>query len=166
WAFDRLKLEFNARAQWSDLFALYDSALEHVSDDGVRVELLREVSMAAKDFAGDADKAIGYLEQLHHQCPGDERVEASLERLYERNQRYRPLIALLEARLTAAAPGDDLALRERIARLWMLLDEPLQALEQIQLILEQGEAPRVVDLLEGLLVLPASRESMTPAAPE
>src|SRR5690606_13736075 len=66
----------------------------------------------------------------------------------------------------AAAPGDDLALRERIARLWMLLDEPLQALEQIQLILEQGEAPRVVDLLEGLLVLPASRESMTPAAPE
>src|SRR5690606_17023523 len=83
WAFDRLKLEFNATVQWSELFALYDTALEHAPNDVARTELLREVSMAAKDFAGDADKAIEYLEQLHQLNPEDERVEASLERLYE-----------------------------------------------------------------------------------
>lgn len=166
WAFDRLKLEFNANAKWSDLFALYDRALEHAPDDAAKSELLREVSMAAKDFAGDAEKAIGYLEQLHLLNPADERVEASLERLYERNSHFRPLIHLLEARLDSANESSALALRERMARLWMELDEPLPALELIQLILDKGQAARVVDLLENLVALPSSRDSMTPAPPE
>ncbi len=166
WAFDRLKLEFNAKAQWADLFALYDSGLSHASDDATRTELLREVSMAAKDFAGDAEKAIGYLEQLHQINPSDERVEASLERLYERNNHYRPLIELLSARLEDAEENAGIALRERMARLWMQLDEPLPALELLQFIIEQGQAARVVDLLETLVALPASRESMTPAPME
>lgn len=166
WAFDRLKLEFNATAKWQDLFSLYDKALEHAKDDAARTELLREVSMAAKDFAGDAEKAIYYLEKLHALNPKDDRVEASLERLYERNNHYRPLIDLLSARLAAANGADDLALRERMARLWMELDEPLAALELVQHILEKGHAERVVDLLESLVALPAARDSMTPAPPE
>ena len=49
WAFDRLKLAFNAAGRWPELFALYDRALERSTDDAFRIEMLREAAMAAKD---------------------------------------------------------------------------------------------------------------------
>src|SRR5262249_54373602 len=57
WAFDRLKLAFNASGRWQELFALYDRALER-SEREARIELLREAAMAAKDFAADPERAI------------------------------------------------------------------------------------------------------------
>ncbi len=91
WAFDRLKLAFNAAGRWPDLFQLYDEALERGGDPSASIEILREAAMAAKDFANDSERAIGYLEQLNALSPGDARIEASLERLYERQGHVEPL---------------------------------------------------------------------------
>jgi golgin subfamily B member 1 len=165
WAFDRLKLAFNAQARWTDLFELYDLALSRSEQPEQRAELLREAAMAAKDFAGDAERAIGYLEQLNQLSPGDGRVESALERLYERGGHARSLIDLLDKRLASVSGRPALELRERIAGLWLDLEEAIPAWQLVESLLEEPEIDSSVHaLLERLVSLPASRESILPAA--
>ena len=165
WAFDRLKLSFNAAGRWPELFELYDRALSHTEDNAARVELLREASMAAKDFAADPERAIVYLEQLNRAAPGDTRIESSLERLYERQGHVQPLIELLSQRLEGLE-GDELAaLRGRIAALWIDLGEALPAFELLDALLEDApDSASAYELLERLVALPASRDTMTPTS--
>lgn len=167
WAFHRLKLAFNASGRWEDLFRLYDGALEQSTDPAQQIELLREVSMAAKDFAGDVDRAIGYLVRLHELQPRDTRVEASLERLYERHGHSRPLIDLLNRRVASSEGEQRLQLLARVAGLWLDLNDPLAAFELVErLIEESGDPSRSIELLERLLMLPAARESQVPPGPQ
>lgn len=164
WAFDRLKLAFNAQARWDDLFRLYDRALESAETDAAKVELLREASMAAKDFAADAGRAIGYLEQLNRLAPGDARIESSLERLYEREGDARALIDLLSKRLEGAAEDASDLLRARIAGLWLDLGEAVPAWELLGKMAGEGKTRQdVVELLERLVQLPAARDSIAPS---
>jgi tetratricopeptide (TPR) repeat protein len=167
WAFHRLKLAFNGAGRWDDLFSLYDAVLEQASDSAQQVELLREVSMAAKDFAGDVDRAVGYLVRLHAMQPDDARVEASLERLYERHGYTRPLIDLLSRRLESAQGELRIGLHARIASLWLDLNEPLAAFELVErMIQESGDTGRALDLLERLVALPCAGESQLPPPPD
>ncbi len=166
WAFERLKLAFNAAGRWTELFELYDRAIERAAeDDPVRLDILREAAMAAKDFASDTDRAIDYLERLDAASPGDARIDTSLERLYERDGRLRPLIDLLSRRLDGTNADAQGELRARIASLWIDLGEALPAFELIDAIVAaQGASPATVDLLERLVALPASRDSMAPTS--
>jgi len=75
WAFDRLKLIFDAQERWDDLFALYDRAAAS-ADKERRLELLEEAAQIAKDFANHSKRAIGYLEQLLELKPGNTRLSA------------------------------------------------------------------------------------------
>jgi tetratricopeptide (TPR) repeat protein len=159
WAFDRLKLAFSGAGRWQELFTLYDSRLAAPQASTERVDLLREAAMAARDFAGDPERAIGYLEALHREGPGDQRVESSLERLYERHAKKRPLIELLSARLTNAAAADRGDLVARIAALWLDLSEPTPALRLAEsLFAEKERRGDAVQLLERLITLPVARE--------
>ena len=163
WAFDRLKLAFNASARWEDLFRLYDGALRNASTDEERVGLLREATMAAKDFAADPGRAVGYLEQLHWLQPEDVGVEATLERLYERLERNEALIELLTRRLRRVS-GDDLhALRRRLAELWLNVGEAIPAFE---LLCKMRKDPRAgaetYDLFERLVRVDAALASIAP----
>lgn len=165
WAFDRLKLAFNAAGRWQELFELYDRGLSHAASDPARIELLREAAMAAKDFAGDADRAIGYIERLHALTPGDGRVESSLERLYERHGRTRPLIDLLTARVPNQPTPARGPLELRIATLWLDLNEPLPAFAILDRLFSDGRRDEeLVFLLERLVALPASREERLASA--
>jgi tetratricopeptide (TPR) repeat protein len=164
WAFDRLKLEFNGAGRWQELFALYDARLSAPLESAQRVDILREAAMAARDFASDSERAIHYLELLNRDNPGDTRVEASLERLYERYAKRRPLIDLLSARLNGARPHERGDLMIRIAALWLDLSEPEPALALSEQLL--GDPERVsetVQLLERLIALPPAA---THSAPE
>lgn len=165
WALDRLKLAFNAQGRWDDLFELYDWALVRVEAPAERIDLLREASMAAKDFASNSDRAIRYLEELLRLTPQDSRVEASLERLYERDGRTESLIELLAARLNeATAATDPQALRGRIAGLWLDLGDAVRGYELIESMLKDGADSELVrTLLERLVALPAARDSMAPS---
>ena len=163
WAFDRLKLAFNSAARWHELFALYDRALQRESVDARKIELLREAAMAAKDFANDADRAIDYLERLDQLAPGDGRIEASLERLYERDGRTRPLIALLSRRLEQATGAKRSDLLVRLARLWLDLGDPVEAYALLErLLAEPSPRDELPELLERLVALPSARDSLAP----
>ncbi|MGC4063062.1 MAG: hypothetical protein QM784_00100 [Polyangiaceae bacterium] len=163
WAFDRLKLAFNAAGRWSELFSLYDRALEHLEPGPLRLEVLREAAMAAKDFASDSDRAIHYFVQLDELEPGDPRVEAAIERLYERQGLTRPLIDLL-TRQMASAEGDALySLRARVAGLWLDIDEPVESFGVVERMLSEREYSReVVGLLERIVALPSSKNASVP----
>src|SRR6185295_16303559 len=78
WAFDRLKLIFDAKERWDDLFALYDRAAAG-ADKSRRLELLEEAAQIAKDFANHAQRAIGYFEQLVQLKPNNARLTGALE---------------------------------------------------------------------------------------
>ena len=145
WAFDRLKLIFDAQERWDDLFALYDRAAAS-ADKERRLELLEEAAQIAKDFANHSKRAIGYLEQLLELKPGNVRLSAALERLYERHGCHRELIGLLGNRLPQLTPDDAQRERARIAGLWLdELGDASSALIVIEDIiantLAEGEAP-------------------------
>ncbi|MBK8259464.1 MAG: hypothetical protein IPK82_43260 [Polyangiaceae bacterium] len=116
WAFERLKLVYNAGEQWTDLFALYDSALAAAKDRDERLALLEDAAGTARDLAGDPERHAGYLEQILA-LRGDARTRAALERLYERLGHKEKLIALLEHQLRETGGEGETALRLRVARL-------------------------------------------------
>ncbi|MEO8901982.1 MAG: tetratricopeptide repeat protein [Polyangiaceae bacterium] len=160
WAFDRLKLSFNAAARWPDLFALYDGRLNGTISDSERTGILREAAMAARDFASDPERAITYFEKLNALNPGDTRVESSLERLYERHGHRRPLIDLLTLRLAANNGCDVGETMGRITALWLDLNEPLPALGWAEKMLARETDVRdAVALLERIVALPASNDA-------
>ena len=165
WAFDRLKLSFNAAGRWPELFALYDARLVEPITQQERIEILREAAMAARDFASDPERAIAYFEQLNALSPGDARVESSLERLYERNGHRRPLIELLTLRLNANKASDVGETMGRIAALWLDLNEPLPALGWAEKMLSREPDVRdAVALLERIVALPASADNALDSA--
>ncbi len=128
WAFDRLKLALTSRGEWSKLFALYDRALSRAETVDERAALLDEASVAAKDLASEPERALAYLEPLRELRPDDQRVEVSLERLYDRLALRQPLAAMLEKRLPRLEGRERRETEQRLAELWMALEEPGQAL--------------------------------------
>ncbi|HRI64692.1 MAG TPA: tetratricopeptide repeat protein, partial [Polyangium sp.] len=119
WAFERLKLAYNQHERWDDLFSLYDQAIVRTEDKFTRIELLEDAAESAKDLAGKPDKAVSYLEQLLPLKPKDKKIRLSLERLYERLARHRPLIDLLSQELDSLDVESAQKLRARIAALWI-----------------------------------------------
>ena len=119
WARDRLKLAFGSGERWEELFALYDDAIDRATSDNERADLLGEAAQAAKDFAADADRAIGYFERLLVLRPTDRRVGSLLERLYEKQGKIQPLIDLLSQDLAKLTGEKAQKLRLRIAGLFL-----------------------------------------------
>jgi tetratricopeptide (TPR) repeat protein len=158
WAFHRLSLLFTVAERWDDLLSFYDRALSHTEDSQRRIALLDEAAHIAKDFAGQADRAIRYLEQLFPLRPADTQLATSLERLFEKQGRYRDLINLWTARLKVLAADAAQATRARIAACWLdHLDRPDEALAVTEVLLGEGAddaAGRA--LLERIGALPSS----------
>jgi tetratricopeptide (TPR) repeat protein len=167
WAFDRLKLLFDAAERWDDLFTLYDRVIA-AAEGAEKVALLEDVAQIAKDFAGISSRATGYLEQLLELKPGNTRLSASLERLYERNGSHRELVTLLRGRIPSISPEAAQETRARVIRL--LLDElkdGAQALESIEELVEHEDVLKVpgVDptaLLERVLAVATPGETARP----
>src|SRR5262249_39448374 len=149
WAFERLKLTYNLGERWEELFHLYDEAIAGADDAIVRRDLLEDAALAAKDLAGDANRAMRYLEQLVV-LRDEPRIRTALERLYERHGRHRPLIALLSRQIGELEGVAAQALRSRIAGLW--LDgavEPSSAVGVIEQMIEaEPDRAEAFDLLE------------------
>jgi tetratricopeptide (TPR) repeat protein len=160
WAFDRLKLIYDAQERWDDLFALYDRAAAS-ADRERRLELLEEAAQIAKDFANHSKRAIGYLEQLLELKPGNVRLSAALERLYERHGCHRELIGLLGNRLPQLAHDDAQRERGRIAGLWLEeLGDASSALIVIEDIIANTPAEG-----EGAAAAPAATRAMSGSIP-
>ncbi len=169
WAFDRLKLLFDAAERWDDLFVLFDRAIASAEDDERRTALLEDAAQVAKDFANNSDRAIGYLEQLLALRPGNARLVASLERLYERHGSHRELITLLSSQLPSLSAEDAQRARVRIALLWLdEIGDAASALAVAEEILAQPKRAGVdiFSLLEKVLAAaPAHVEARESVAP-
>jgi tetratricopeptide (TPR) repeat protein len=152
WALDRVKLVLGSQARYGELFALFDRAIDVASDGQQRGDLLYEAAFAARDLAGEPERAIAYLESLHALRPDDGAVEGALERLYERQGRKVDLIELLGARMDRASGFKRRDLCQRVASLWLDLGDIERAAAVVEQMLS-GEASvaDVTDLLERIV---------------
>jgi len=160
WALDRVKLALGSQARWDELFRLYDGAIAAARDDRERRELLDEAAFAARDLAAEPDRAITYLELIHALRPDDEAIDATLERLYERQGRKVELIDLLNERVGKAVGFKLRELRCRIASLRVDLGDVDSAVVIVERILEDDAfVPEVIELLERIAAMPPAASS-------
>lgn len=158
WALQRATVLFTVRERWNELLGLYDRALSSSANDAVRQrQLLEEASQLAKDFAGQPDRAVGYLKQLVLLKPDDAQLEQSLERLLERLEKWHDLVDLWRRRLEHT-PSD--AIRVRIATTWLeRVRDHGRALDEAQAMLTDGaagaEAVAIVERVLGDEAAPA-----------
>src|SRR6185369_4936608 len=128
-ALQRLSVLLTVAERWNDVLALYDRAIDVNKDKARRVRLLREAAQLAKDVANQPEKAIGYYQRLLPLTPEDGQVSQSLERLLERHERWKALIALWESRLESQGKKEREKSRARIAACWLDdLQDPQNAL--------------------------------------
>jgi tetratricopeptide (TPR) repeat protein len=153
WAFERLTVAYTAAERWNDLLDAYDRAIAGADPVSRRIRLLEEAAQVAKDFASNADRAIGYMLALHA-LDADNPALAALERLLERRERWDALTELWQSRIASQPPKQALEARIRLANCFLdKLGRAGEALEQIKLAL--GDAPNhapAYDLLERVIV--------------
>jgi tetratricopeptide (TPR) repeat protein len=131
WAFRRLTMQLTVACRWEELLALYDRVIAATEAQARRSELYGEAAQIAKDLAGRADRAIEYLEALARLSPSDGQITVSLERLFEREGRWRELVDLWRSHLGELGKAAAHARRAQIAA--CLLDKlasPAEALDE------------------------------------
>ncbi len=144
WALARVTVLMTVRERWNDLLALYDRALAAAEDPYRKTQLLEEAMQLAKDFAGQPDRAIGYLATLSELRPNDAQVANQLERLLERQGRHEELIALWRKGADASSE----ATRLRIAGTYLdALANPAKALEEARSLLDEELATEAATAL-------------------
>ena len=154
WAQKRLIVALTLAERWDRLLGVYDRALSVVPERGRRVQLLKEAVQVAKDFVGDADRAIGYLQLLAALEPGDWQVTNALERLLERQGRWAELVTSWRTRLESADGDEARALRMRIAEVQIdKLGLPAPALEEARRLLAEEAGREGLALGERLIAL-------------
>jgi tetratricopeptide (TPR) repeat protein len=131
WAFRRLTMQLTVACRWEELLALYDRVIAKTEATTRRSELYGEAAQIAKDLAGRSDRAIEYLEALAQLSPSDAQITVSLERLFEREGRWRELVDLWRSHLTELAKPAALARRAQIAACLLdKLSSPAEALDE------------------------------------
>lgn len=152
-AFNRLKQILTSAERWSELEDLYDRAAKGTTDEKDRIELLNEVALIAEEIIGDAAKAISYYERILALDPLYVAALDSLEKLYEREERWKDLAALLERRLETSTEQESIDIRLALGRIYTdRLLEPARALGHLEevLRLREGDA-EARQLVERLL---------------
>lgn len=158
WAFERLTVALTVAERWTDLLDAYDTAIARADQTARRMKLLDEAAQVAKDFAGQPDRAIGYMSQLSALEPDNASLAASLERLLERQGRYRDLIALWGARVELAPARQQREQRQRMAQCYVdsLKDYASALLEIDKLRKDAPEYKPALELLERMLAADAA----------
>jgi len=161
WAFRRLTMAHTVERRWDELLALYDRVIAGATEKARRAELYGEAAQIAKDLAGRADRAIEYLEALAQLSPSDGQITHSLERLLEREGRFRELVELWRSHLSELDAAAAQARRAQIAT--CLLDRlasPGEALDEAFHLLEgsagASAVPAAVEILERVFAFPGA----------
>ncbi len=168
WAFMKLTAAYTLAERWQDLLALYDQTLVAPIGEARRVQVLEEAAHIARDFAGQADRAVDYMHQLLGLRPNDERLEASLERLLERQERWADLIALWKRRIELQGREATPGLQARIAETALdRLHAADSSLDEVRTLLSDSPEDRDgCALLERIIVLPSAAPGVRAGALE
>ncbi len=166
WAFERLTVALTVGERWDELLAAYDRAIEGANETARRMKLLDEAAQAAKDFASQPDRAIGYQQKLFALDPDNAALAASLERLLERQGRWKDLIDLWGSRIHVQPAKQQRDTRLRMAAFYFeALHDHAAALAEIERV--RNDAPEykpAFDLLEKLLAADTAPEGVRRAA--
>jgi tetratricopeptide (TPR) repeat protein len=158
WAFRKLSMKLTVDRRWDEVLALYDRVIAATDEPSRRVELYTEAAQIAKDLAGLADRAITYLEALAHLSPRDTQIASSLERLLEREGRYRELVDLWRERIGELDRAAARARRAQIAACLLdRLDSPGEALDEALALLADAESvAAAIGLSERVFAAPSA----------
>jgi tetratricopeptide (TPR) repeat protein len=178
WAFERAALQLTGLGRWDDLLALYDRAIAAGRPER-RAALLREAASAARDLAGQPERAVPYLEALLDSgeltrggpgAPPD--AEAALERLvatrssspparhralehlraaYEASARDGDLLRLLGAALAQAEGDEAVTLHAELARRLLAAGRDMEAREHLAAVLGLDRSVARDEVVEALL---------------
>lgn len=136
-AFDRLKQILTSAERWGELEELFDQAARAAEDASTKIALLTEVAMIAEEVIGVPQKAIAYHERILEIDALHAASLDALEKLYEDEERYGDLAALLERRLETAIEDEAVDIRLYLGRLYLeQLLVPARALSHIEHILK------------------------------
>jgi tetratricopeptide (TPR) repeat protein len=158
WAFRRLTMQLTVACRWEELLAVYDRVIARADAPDRRAELYGEAAQISKDLAGRADRAIEYLEALARLSPTDSQITHSLERLLEREGRWRELVDLWRSHLAELRPPAAHARRAQIAACLLdRLGSPAEALDEALHLMADGGAEdpaAAVAILERVFAFP------------
>ncbi|MFT3921222.1 MAG: tetratricopeptide repeat protein [Myxococcales bacterium] len=144
--FDRLSMGLTATGSWERLLEVYEKAVDATDSLERRIQLLDDAVRVAKDLAHDTDRAIVFMKRLVPLRPSDNALRSALERLLERGERWRELIALWDSGTQGASPETAARIKVQIASCWLdRLKNAPAALEVLRKVLENG--PGHVDAL-------------------
>jgi tetratricopeptide (TPR) repeat protein len=159
WAFERLTVAYTSKERWTDLLDAYDRAIGAADQTARRMRLLEEAAQIAKDFAGEPDRAIGYMLKSYALDPDNAALASGLERLLERQQRWEDLVGLWQSRLAVQPQKQARDARVRVASCYLdKLGRHAEALEQAKIVL--ADAPdhdAAYDVLERVLEADGAR---------
>ncbi|MBW2263633.1 MAG: hypothetical protein JRG91_16850, partial [Deltaproteobacteria bacterium] len=152
WAFERLCVELTQAGRWDQLLGVYDRELGGEMEVERRKMLLDDAAHAAKDFADEPERALGYMSKLLELDPSDARLQASLERLYERLGKWNEVIEVWRGRIpTAGKKAADIRVRIASAYLDRMGDHG-KALDELRVLVDVSpEHEGALELLEKLL---------------
>lgn len=139
WAFDRLTVSLTAAEKWDELLAVYDRTLGVTKDKDQRKQLLDDAARVAKDFANQPTRAADYMVKRLELDRSNTKLEATLARLLERQERWADLIELWRGRLAGLGSVEGRALRVEIAGCFLdKLGDPSRALDEIEALLDES----------------------------
>ncbi len=154
WAFDRLTVSLTADERWEELLGAYDTSLAVVENRDQLKQRLDDAAQVARDFADQPLRAADYMRRLLDFEPSNQKLEASLARMYERQQRWDELISLWRTGLKSASRTAAQTIHVRIAT--CLLDRisaPDRALSELETLLAENPGhAEACDQLERVLI--------------
>ncbi len=94
-AFERLERIYTEHEIWDRLVETYEKVLSVTVEEGSRLEILKKLALLNESVLDDSESAADYYQQILDLQPEDRDTIASLERLYDDQERYDDLVLVL-----------------------------------------------------------------------
>lgn len=159
-AFSALKELYTTEERWEELQGLYKRRIEDTVDAPTKLDLLLQVCFLFEEILEQPDKAIDAYRAVLDLAPDHAPSRRTLERLYERRERHRDLVALLKSNLDHASGYDQVDTYYRLGELYETkLGEPGLAVDHYEAaLLRQPHHLRAQAALARLLSIESLRQ--------
>ena len=159
-SFIALKELYTSGERWDDLQVLYRKRIEETLDAETKLELLSQLCFLFEEILDRPERAIETYEQILALDPAHAVARRTLERLYERMQKYRELATLLTGNLDHAEGQERIDVMLKLGDLYEIkLAEPGPAVDQYEGVLaDQPLHLRAQHALARLLSVSSQRQ--------
>jgi tetratricopeptide (TPR) repeat protein len=158
-SFIALKELYTSNERWDELQALYRKRIADTLDGESKLDLLLQLCFVFEEILDRPEQAIEAYQQVLQLSPDHGAARRTLEKLYERTERWRDLAELLRGNLDQAEGYERVDLMYRIGELLETrLNEPGPAVDNYEAVLaDQPHHLRAQQALSRLLSVPGQR---------